>query len=157
MHHHGYLWAGAKARFDTENIRRPASSLIEPVPTSPPDVLERYRQAVAEFPVTDVPPIETERWLMKPSKLIRGTWAEPEKAGQWLGEQLAEYAPRFASDQDRDPARLTQRVASVVERLAAGGDVSLGYYLGQPNFLSLSVVTCSPNRAAPDLGCPAPR
>ncbi|WP_405675963.1 hypothetical protein OG292_12980 [Streptomyces sp. NBC_01511] len=153
MHHHGYLWVGEKARFDTESTRRPATSLVEPTPTGPPEVLERYRQAVAEFAVTDVPPIETALWLKKPSKLIRGTWEEPKDAAGWLGRQLAEYAPRFASEQDA--AQVAPRTASAVDRLGRGGDVSLGYYLRRPYFLSVSVVTCSPNRAAPDLVCPA--
>lgn len=155
MHHHGYLWVGEKARFDQESLRRPATSLAEPTPTSQPEVLERYRQAVAEFPVTDVPPIETALWLMKPSKLIRGTWEEPKDAAHWLGRQLAQYAERFASEQDRDSGRLFRHDASAVDRLGWGGDVSLGYYLSRPQFLSVSVVTCSPNRTAPDLGCPA--
>ncbi|MGW6373128.1 hypothetical protein ACWFRQ_31550 [Streptomyces niveus] len=153
MHHHGYLWVGEKARFDTESLRRPAASLAEPTPTSPPEVLERYRQAVAEFPVTDVPPIETALWLMKPPKLIRGTWQEPNDAADWLSLQLTRYAPRFASDQDT--ARVALHTASAVDRLGRGGDVSLGYYLRRPHFLSLAVVTCSPNRATPDAGCPA--
>lgn len=157
MHHHGYLWVGEKARFDTESLRRPATSPAEPTPTSPPDVLERYRRAVAEFPVTDLPPIETALWLMKPSRLIRGTWEEPEDAADWLGRQLAEYAPRFASGQDADTGRLAVSVAAAVDRLGWGGDVSFGYYLRRPHFLCLSVVSCSPNRAAPALGCPAGR
>lgn len=38
-----------------------------------------------------------------------------------------------------------------------GGDVSLGFYLERPAYLSLAVVTCSPNRAKPELACPAAR
>ncbi|MFE4611621.1 hypothetical protein ACFRK5_25235 [Streptomyces niveus] len=110
---------------------------------------------MAEFPVTDVPPIETALWLLKPVKLIRGTWEKPKDAADWLGRRLSEHAPRFASDQDSDSARLALRVASAVDRLGRGGDVSLGYCLRRRHFLSLAVVTCSPNRATPDAGCPA--
>ncbi|GGO86921.1 hypothetical protein [Wenjunlia tyrosinilytica] len=154
MHHHGYLWLGDKARFDTESIRRPAPG-VEPAPTSPPEVVERYRQAVGEFPVSEVPPIESAFWLLKPSRLIRGTWEEPKEAAQWLSRQLTEYAPRFSSEYDQDRSRLELHVTSATERLTWGGDVTLGFYLGQAQFLSLSVVTCSPNRAAPELACPA--
>lgn len=155
MHHHGYLWVGEKARFDQESLRRPATSLAEPVPTSQPEILERYRRAVAEFPATDIPPIETALWLMKPSELIRGTWEEPEDAARWLDRQLTQYASRFASDQDRDTIRMSRHAAAAADRLGWGGDVSLGYYLRRPQFLCLSVVACCPNRAAPHLGCPA--
>lgn len=96
-------------------------------------MVDRYKEAVAEWRVTDVPPLETK------------------------GERLAEHASRFVSRADRDSARLAGTVAYVTETLGWGGDVSLGYYLGRPSFLSLAVVTCSPNRAAPDLECPAGR
>ncbi len=91
---------------------------------------------------------------MKPSTLIHGTWTDAKEAAEWLGAQLAEYAPRFASDGDRDTSGLAAHAASAVERLTWGGDVALGYYLGHPLYLSLSLVTCSPNRTALDLSCP---
>ncbi|MGA5133061.1 hypothetical protein ACPCTO_24970 [Streptomyces olivoreticuli] len=115
---------------------------------------QRYREAVAEWKTTDVPPIETAYWLMKPSRLIKGTWDEPKEAAEWLGERLTEHAPRFASDHDQDTTRLAVLVASAAERLALGGDASLGFYLRGTLFLSVALVTCSPNRAAPELSCP---
>ncbi|MBF6053519.1 hypothetical protein AF335_03965 [Streptomyces eurocidicus] len=154
MHFHGYLWVGDKADFDKESVRRPPSP-VEPTTTSPPDVVDRYRRAVAEWRVTDVPPLETAYWLVKPARLIRGTWEHPKPAAEWLGERLAEYAPRFASVQDRDTTRLAEKVSGSAGTLGRGGDVSLGYYLARPLFLSLAVVTCSPNRAAPGRECPA--
>lgn len=155
MHHHGYLWVGDRARFDAESVRRPPTR-TEPVPTGPPEVVERYRRAVAEFPVCDLPPIEPAYWLLKPRGLVRGTWEEPEEAAEWFGGRLAEYASRFASEHDRDAGRPALRAASAAERLVWGGDVSFGCYLERPLFLSLTVVTCSPNRAAPHLTCPVP-
>ncbi|MBD0707205.1 hypothetical protein BU197_01855 [Streptomyces sp. CBMA291] len=44
---------------------------------------------------------------------------------------------------------------SAVERLAWGGDVSLGHYLEGTAFHSLALATCSPNHTTPDLPCPA--
>lgn len=85
---------------------------------------------------------------------VRGTWDEPKEAANWLGQQLAEYAPRFASEHDRDTMRMAVRVASAAERLALGGDVSPGSYLRGASFLSVALVTCSPNRAEPELPCP---
>ncbi|MEO3973158.1 hypothetical protein [Streptomyces sp. CAU 1734] len=153
MHHHGYAWLGEKQVFDRESIRRPPGQV--PTATSPPDVQDRHRQAMSEFPASDVPPIQTAHWLGKPASMVRGTWREPKEAGEWLRAQLEEFAPRFASEEDREPIRLVLLVNAAVERLAWGGDVSLGHYLKGTVFHSVAVVTCSPNRAAPDLPCPS--
>ncbi|MEV1077124.1 hypothetical protein AB0I98_02530 [Streptomyces sp. NPDC050211] len=153
MHHHGYLWTGPKERFDDEALRRPPHP--EPPPAgSRPELIQRYREVAAEFRTTDLPPLETAYWLVKPRDLVRGTWDQAKEAAAWLGEQLAEYAPRFASERDRDVTLLARLVDSAAERLDAGDDVSLGFYLERPSYLSLAVVTCSPNRAKPELGCP---
>ncbi len=117
-------------------------------------LLKRYREVVAEFPTSDLPPIETAYWLIKPRSLVRGTWDEAKEAAAWIGERLAEYAPRFASERDRDTTSLAQLVNSTAERLKSGTDVSLGFYLERPSYLSLAVVTCSPNRSMPELACP---
>ncbi|MFE7566707.1 hypothetical protein ACFU76_07040 [Streptomyces sp. NPDC057539] len=154
MHHHGYAWTGPKQRFDQERFRRPP--LPEPPPAgSGPELIQRYRDAAAEFPRSELPPLETAHWLMKPRAMVRGTWEEPSKAVAWLERQLAEYTPRFESTAYRDSARLTLLVAATAERLRRGGDVSLGFYLERPTFLSLALVTCSPNRADLALVCPA--
>lgn len=125
--------------------------------TSEQEVYDRYREAVAVFPTTDLPPIQTAHWLMKPPSMIRGTWEEPREAGEWLGLQLAEFAPRFASAQVREVTRLVLLVKSAVERLTWGGDVPLGHYLKGTVSHSVAPVTCSPNRSAPDLACPPGR
>ncbi|MER6784939.1 hypothetical protein ABT330_09940 [Streptomyces sp. NPDC000658] len=153
MHHHGYLWTGPKARFDDEALRRPPHP--DPPPAgSRPELIQRHRQVAAEFPVSDLPPLETAYWLVKPRSLVRGTWGEAKEAAAWLGEQLAAYAARFASEGDRDTARLARLVDAAAVRLRSGADVSYGCYLERPAYLSLAVVTCSPNRALPELACP---
>jgi hypothetical protein len=153
VHHHAYLWTGPKERFDHEALRRPPRP--EPPPAgSRPELIQRYREVAAEFPTSDLPPLETAYWLIKPPSLVRGTWEEPEDAASWLGEKLAEYAPRFASARDRDTTRLTMLVDSAAEQLDSGADVSFGFYLERPAYLSLAVVTCSPNRSKPELACP---
>ncbi|MFE2374668.1 hypothetical protein [Streptomyces sp. NPDC059398] len=152
MHHHGYSWVGEKRAFDKESTRRPPGE--PPTAGSPQEVIERYREAVAEFPVIGLPPIQTAHWLMKPASLVRGTWREPKEAGEWLELQLSEFAARFASPQDREGTRLILLVRAAVARMAWGGDVSLGHYLKGTVFHSVALVTCSPNRAAPELPCP---
>ncbi|MCF3120822.1 hypothetical protein IPZ68_14070 [Streptomyces arenae] len=158
MHHHGYLWTGDKKRFDKEGHRRPPGA-PPPPPMGDDDtdghrLNQRYKEAAAEFRTGDLPPMETSLWLAKPGRHVRGTWEEPKEAAEWLGEQLAEYAPRFASESDRDSTRLTLLVNSAAERLGRGGGVSHGFYLERPSFLSVALVCCSPNRAMPDLPCP---
>lgn len=153
MHHHAYLWTGPKARFDDEALRRPPHP--DPPPAgSRPELIQRHQQVAAEFPTSDLPPLETAHWLLKPRSLVRGTWDEAKEAAAWLGERLAEYAPRFMSESERDTARLAWLVSAAAERLHSGADVSYGCYLERPSYLSLAVVTCSPNRTMPDLPCP---
>ncbi len=153
MHHHAYLWTGPKTRFDDEALRRPPHP--DPPPAgSRPELIDRYRQVAAEFRTSDLPPLETAYWLVKPRPLVRGTWEEAKEAAARLGERLAEYAPRFAAEHDRDTARLARLVDAAAERLHAGGDVSYGHYLERPSYLSLAVVTCSPHRTLPELPCP---
>ena len=153
MHHHGYLWAGPKERFDNEALRRPPHP--EPPPAGgKPEAVQRYREVEAGFPTADLPPLETAYWLVKPRALVRGTWHEAKEAAAWLAEALAEYAFRFAAAADGDVARLASLVNSAAARLHSGADVSLGYYLERPSYLSLAVVTCSPNRSKPELPCP---
>lgn len=103
----------------------------------------------------DLPPFETAYWLIKPRSFVRGTWDEAKEAASWLGEQLAEYTPRFVSQAQRDTTHLVRLVNSAAERLDSGSDVSLGFYLERPSYLSLALVTCSPNRSKPELACPA--
>jgi hypothetical protein len=153
VHHHGYLWTGPKDRFDQEALRRPPHP--EPPPAgSRPELIQRYRAVAAEFPTSDLPPLETAFWLLKPRSVVRGTWDEPKEAAAWLGDRLAEYAPRFAAEADRDTTRLALLVNSAAERLGRGGDMSLGCYLERPTYLSLALVTCSPNHSSPELPCP---
>ncbi|WP_405820980.1 hypothetical protein OG241_34540 [Streptomyces sp. NBC_01390] len=153
MHHHGYLWTGPKERFDQEALRRPPHP-VPPPAGSRPELVQRYREVAAEFPAVDLPPLETAYWLIKPRSLVRGTWDEAKEAASWLGERLTEYAPRFASRTQGDTTQLPLLLNSAAERLDSKADVSLGFYLERPSYLSLALVTCSPNRTMPQLVCP---
>ncbi|MET7567041.1 hypothetical protein ABZT04_00840 [Streptomyces sp. NPDC005492] len=153
MHHHAYLWTGPKAHFDQEALRRPPHP--DPPPAgSRPELTQRYREVAAEFPTSDLPPLETAYWLLKPHSLVRGTWPDPEPAAAWLSDQLTAYARRFASEAQREGGRLAALVHSAAERLLSGDDVSLGFYLERPSYLSLALVTCSPNHQNRELRCP---
>ncbi|MFD6436110.1 hypothetical protein [Streptomyces venezuelae] len=153
MHHHGYVWTGPKQRYDDEALRRPPPP-HPPPDGSRPDLVLRHREVKAEFPTVDLPPLETAYWLIKPGKLVRGTWEEPKEAADWLGERLGEYAVRFDSKGGRARERLATLVESAAEQLGQGRDVSHGCYLERPTFLSLALVCCSPNRSLPEVLCP---
>ncbi|MFC9469664.1 hypothetical protein [Streptomyces coelicoflavus] len=60
------------------------------------------------------------------------------------------------SGAQRDALRPVALGASAEARLRSGGDVSLGYYLERPTFLSLALVTCSPKDGSRALPCPTP-
>ncbi|MFF4039161.1 hypothetical protein [Streptomyces sp. NPDC001816] len=153
MHYHGYQWVGAKERFDQEALRRPPHP--EPPPAgSKPELIQRYREVAAEFLTVDLPPLETAYWLAKPRSLVRDTWDEAKDAAAWIEARVAEYAPRFASEWKHAFIDLPLLVNSTAERLSSSCDVSLGFYLERPLYLSLAVVTCSPNRSKPELACP---
>lgn len=72
VHHHGYAWVGEKKTSDNESIRRPPPEHASPVGIDAVS-RERYRNTVADFPATGVPPIQTAHWLMKPASMVRGT------------------------------------------------------------------------------------
>ncbi|MGM9331270.1 hypothetical protein [Streptomyces murinus] len=153
MHHHGYLWTGPKEQFDHEALRRPPHP--EPPPAgSKPELIQRYHEVAMEFQASSLPPLETAYWLIKPPSVVKGTWDEAHAAVSWLGEQLIAHSPRFATERDRDADRLTRRLNTAAERLRSGADVSYGFYLERPSYLSLAVVTCCPNRSKPELVCP---
>ncbi|WP_269853980.1 hypothetical protein [Streptomyces sp. RPT161] len=157
MHHHGYLWVGDKAVFDDDGLRRmPVAPWAADDPEETVQRQAAYRAWTETFTRSEVPPLETAHWLLKSPALIRGTWDDPAEAVGWLDGVLREYGPRFAAEHDRDPERLARQVARAAQTLAHGGDISLGYYLARPTFLSVAVVTCSPNRADPALPCPTP-
>ncbi|MFT2019698.1 hypothetical protein ACMA1D_28265 [Streptomyces sp. 796.1] len=101
-----------------------------------------------------MPPIETALWLLKPPRLIRSTCPHPQEAANWLGQQLTAHAPRFASPHDSHTRWLAALNTSTTEQLTRGSDVSLGFYLRGALFLSVALVTCTPNRTKPELPCP---
>ncbi len=91
---------------------------------------------------------------VQPRSLVRGTREEGRGAAAWVEARVAEYAHRFASAWERDSGDPGALVASVADKLCSGSDVSLGFYLERPSYLSLAAVTCSPNRSKPELTCP---
>ncbi|SEC59939.1 hypothetical protein [Streptomyces melanosporofaciens] len=158
MHIHAYSWLGEKELFDREALRRPPDRPHPPVTGEDEAYVredkERYSTLLETFRHSELPPLETSLWLLKSPALIRATFEEPKDAAAWLGRELTEHAPGFLSHQEADTARLARLVTTAADRLTHGTDVSFGFYLGRTSFLSLALVTCSPNHWAPDLPCP---
>ncbi|MER8154353.1 hypothetical protein [Streptomyces sp. NPDC094472] len=158
MHIHAYSWLGEKALFDRESLRRPPDRPRPPATAADEEYYredqERYRTLLETFRHSELPPLETSLWLLKSPALIRATFEEPKDAVAWLGRELTEHAPGFLSHQEADTARLARLVTTAADRLTHGTDVSFGFYLGRTSFLSLALVTCSPNHWVPDLPCP---
>ncbi|MET8181605.1 hypothetical protein [Streptomyces sp. NPDC005336] len=153
MHIHAYSWLGEKELFDRDALRR-LPDRARPPATAEDE--EYYRTLVDTFRRSELPPLQTAHWLLKSPHLIRATFDEPKDATAWLARELTDHAPGFLSQQEADTSRLARVVTSSATTLTHAGDVSVGFYLGRTSFLSLALVTCSPNRWAPDLPCPAP-
>ena len=68
----------------------------------------------------------------------------------------AELSDWLAFERTRCRTLAQTVLGSAAERLESGGDVSYGFYLEHPSYLSLALVTCSPNRSTPELACPVP-
>ncbi|WP_069873262.1 hypothetical protein [Streptomyces malaysiensis] len=154
MHIHAYSWLGEKELFDREARRRLPDRRRPPVTAEDE---EHYRTLLETFRRSELPPLETSLWLLKSPTLIRATFEEPKDAAAWLGRELTEHAPGFLSHQEADTARLARLarlVTTAADRLTHGTDVSFGFYLGRTSFLSLALVTCTPNAWMPDLRCP---
>ncbi|MFE7276070.1 hypothetical protein [Streptomyces sp. NPDC057623] len=102
----------------------------------------------------DLAPPETACRLVKPRPPVRGTWHEAKEAAARLGERPAEHAHRSAVERDRDTGHQSRLVDSAAVRLTTGADVSYGFHLERPAYLSPAVATCSPNRSTPTLSGP---
>jgi hypothetical protein len=134
-HFHAYRWLGAAAELDREEARRPA---LPPIDAS-------YARAFAD---SEVPPLELAYWLLRPWEQIRETFEEPRPGAEWMREQMEAYAGEDVSAAQYDAALRT---------LEDGGSASWGRYVGGTRFLSVSVISCSPNNYRPGIPCPLTR
>lgn len=108
----------------------------------------------SEFGSSKVVPLECAHWLLKPASFVQGTWSDPDRAAEWFGRQMRSHAASFASEHDRDSARLVAAAGRAVERAMGGQDVVGGWYLTGQRFLSVCLIACSPHRLRPEIPCP---
>lgn len=159
-HWHGFgPWIGPSAVYGKEGGRRP------PHPNGPPSVLDsedkrqqavldRYREAAAEFQTGNVPPTMTGYWLMKKHQVSADrTWADPAIALAWLTKQYEANTPFERADGLQTYSGLDTKLEYATDVLPRGVDVSWVYYTPSKSLISFSVVCC-PNRFHPQIPCP---
>ncbi|MFG3223417.1 hypothetical protein ACGF07_01370 [Kitasatospora sp. NPDC048194] len=129
MHFHGYEWAGDGRLLAKEPERRPSDD--------------------AAFRLSDLPPLMTGWWLLRPASQIRGTWDTFAEAADWLAERYAEHTP------GGDPwLPIATRRRRAADQLARASDVVWSRWLSDSHWSGHYVVAC-PNRAWPNIRCPA--
>ncbi|URN16621.1 MULTISPECIES: hypothetical protein [Streptomyces] len=161
-HWHGYgPWIGAASLYAKEGGRRPAHSNGPPMVTDPEDrkqqqVLDRYREAAAEFQTGNVPPLMTGHWLMKQDQAAaERTWTDVGIALAWMTKNHEANRPFERPDGRRAYVGLDGKLAYAADVLPRGVDVCWVHYTTSKNLFSLSVVCC-PNRFHPEIPCPLP-
>ncbi|MFI6723684.1 hypothetical protein [Streptomyces atratus] len=144
-----------------EGNRRPPHPNGPPQPTSPEDkaaqkVLERYREAAAEFQTGSVPPLMTGHWLLKQNQSTADrTWTDAGIALAWLTKRYEENPPFEREDGRQAYCSLEDKLEYASDVLPRGVDVSWVHYTKSKSLLSLSVVCC-PNRFHPEVPCLLP-
>ncbi|WP_307783242.1 hypothetical protein [Streptomyces sp. MBT53] len=119
-------------------------------------VLDRYREAAAEFQNGSVPPLMTGHWLMKRSHAAaERTWTNAADAVTWLSKHYSENPPFEREDGRAAYIGLDGKIAYAHEVLPLGVDVSWVYYTQSKSMVAMQVISC-PNHFHPDLACPLP-
>ncbi|MEU3567753.1 hypothetical protein AB0E96_04860 [Kitasatospora sp. NPDC036755] len=130
MHFHGYEWAGDGRLLARESERRPVDG--------------------SGFRLSELPPMMTGWWLLRPAAQVRGTWTTPADAVTWLVNRYEEHTP------GGEPwLPVTARRQSALDQLAQESDVVWSRWVSDSRWSGHYVIVC-PNRAWPGLPCPAP-
>lgn len=161
-HWHGYgPWIGTGAAYAQEGNRRPPHPGGPPQQASPEDkaayrVLERYREAAADFQAGNLPPLMTGHWLLKRTQSAADrTWTDVGIALAWLTKHYEENPPFGREDGRQAYCGLEEKLEYACDVLPRGVDVSWVHYTKSKSLFSLSAVCC-PNRFHPDVPCPLP-
>jgi hypothetical protein len=160
-HWHGYgPWTGPPETYAKEGGRRPAHPNGPPAVLDPGDrrqqaVLDRYREAAAEFTAGPLPPTMTGHWLMKTGQVSADrTWTDVSIALAWLEKSYQAAPPFDRSDGKAAYVGLNVKLAYASDVLPRGVDVSWAYYVPTKNLTAFAVVCCR-NRHHPDVPCPS--
>ena len=130
--------------------------MLDPEDKKQQAVLDRYREAAAEFQTGNVPPTMTGHWLMKKIQASGDrTWADVGIALAWLTKKYEENPPFVRPDGLRAYSSFDTKLEYAADVLPRGVDVSWVYYTSSKSLNAFSVVCC-PNRFHPDVSCPLP-
>ncbi|WP_030804604.1 hypothetical protein [Streptomyces sp. NRRL F-2799] len=159
-HFHGYgPWIGTPSNYHAEGFRRPPHTDPPPPPASDDDkrareVLARYREVAADFPVSNLPPLMSGHWLLKRNQTsAERTWTDPAAVREWMTMLYLESPPFEREDGKRAYVGLDVKRAYALDVLPRGVDVSWVHYTRTGNIVSINAVCC-PNRHHRDLTCP---
>ncbi|MFE5580553.1 hypothetical protein [Kitasatospora sp. NPDC056531] len=129
MHFHGYEWAGDGRLLAKESERRPAEG--------------------GGFGLSELPPLMTGWWLLRPDTQIRGTWETATEAVEWLAGRYEEHTP------GGDPWLPTEaRRQRAIGQLGRASDVVWSRWVSDSRWSGHYVIACS-NKAWPRFTCPA--
>ncbi|MBO1413908.1 hypothetical protein [Streptomyces sp. FH025] len=131
MHFHGYEWAGDGRLLVRESERRPIEG--------------------SGFRLSELPPMMTGWWLLRPPAQVRGTWAAPTDAAEWLAERYEEHTPGGDSWLPTETRR-----QYAIAQLAGASDVVWSRWVSDSRWAGQYVVVC-PNKAWPQVTCPVKR
>ena len=137
MHYHAYEYRGPG---------EPATKAFDPTRTP----------GGAGFESATTPPEGASAWLLKPPRMIRGTWDDPTKPVEWLRERYAEIADSLMNPGLNTQAPGLETLAdSALSNLVGGDDVVWARWLRGGSYACFAVICC-PNRngSAP---CPVGR
>ncbi|MFD7714251.1 hypothetical protein [Streptomyces sp. NPDC059814] len=130
--------------------------MLNPEDKKQQQVLDRYREAAAEFQTGNVPPTMTGWWLTKKTHVsAERTWADMGIAISWLTKQYEANLPFERADGLQAYNSLKSKLEYATDVLPCGVDVSWVYYVPAKNVIAFAVVCC-PNRFHPELPCPLP-
>ncbi|MGW4224793.1 hypothetical protein ACWEG1_15200 [Streptomyces bauhiniae] len=161
-HWHGYgPWIGPSSAYFNEGNRRPAHPNGPPMVTDPQDskqqaLLDRYREAAAEFQNGNVPPLMSGHWFLKRDQAIaESTWIDVDVVLAWMSKHYEAHPPFVRPDGSPAYISLDAHLNYAADVLPLGVDVSWVHYTPSKQMFSLSVVCC-PNRHHPEFSCPLP-
>jgi hypothetical protein len=159
-HIHGFgPWIGSPDSYHREGDRR-APHPDPPAPPASDDdkvairILQRYREVMAEFPTSSLPPMMSGHWLLKRNQAsAERTWTDPTAALDWATKHYLDNPPTEREDGQHWYLDLETKRDYARDVLPVGVDVSWVYYNRSGNIVSLNLVCC-PNRHHPALTCP---
>ncbi|OII61231.1 hypothetical protein BJP40_06810 [Streptomyces sp. CC53] len=133
VHHHGYVWVGSGSEYGNDSQRRPLGT---------------------GFGSTSVAPIEPANWLLKPRKMIKGTFKDTGPALEWYSATVRQHLDRFDEKHIKEPGVLDSRLAAAREALEMERDVVGGWWgNGGSTFYAIHLIAC-PNFWRPEHPCP---